>query len=79
MFVKIPYETAEEKGVNLELEIPGKNLLKIYIPEEPEPVAWPEFREYALQKYANELDEDVVTMIEDLIDRRRAKNYGKRK
>ena len=39
MSVKIPYETADEKGVNLELEIPEKNLLKIYIPEEPEPVA----------------------------------------
>ena len=31
---------------------------------------WPEFREYALQKYP-ELDEDLITMIEDLIERRR--------
>jgi len=33
----------------------------------------PEFREYARQKYPNELDEDLITMIEDLIERQRAK------
>lgn len=33
----------------------------------------PEFREYARQKYPNELDEDLITMIEDLIERRRTK------
>jgi hypothetical protein len=32
---------------------------------------WPEFREYAVQKYPGELDEDVIGMIEDLIERRR--------
>jgi len=37
---------------------------------------WPEFREYARQKYPNELDEDLITMIEDLIERRRRKKYG---
>ncbi len=37
---------------------------------------WPEFREYALCKYPAELDEDLITMIEDLIERRRAKKYG---
>jgi transcriptional regulator with XRE-family HTH domain len=31
----------------------------------------PEFREYAMQKYPTELDEDMITMIEDLIYRRR--------
>ncbi len=36
---------------------------------------WPEFREYARKKYPNELDEDLVTMIEDLIERRRQKRY----
>jgi transcriptional regulator with XRE-family HTH domain len=36
---------------------------------------WPEFREYALNKYPAELDEDLITMIEDLIERRRAKKY----
>ncbi len=38
-------------------------------------VEWPEFREYAHQKYPDELDEDLVTMIEDLIERRRARRY----
>jgi transcriptional regulator with XRE-family HTH domain len=43
------------------------------------PVAeWPEFREYALSKYPAELDEDLITMIEDLIERRRAKKYGEK-
>ena len=37
---------------------------------------WPEFREYALQKYPDELDEDLITMIEDLIERRRQKKYN---
>ena len=36
----------------------------------------PDFREYARQKYPNELDEDLITMIEDLIERRRAKQKG---
>ena len=34
---------------------------------------WPEFREYARLKYPNELDDDLITMIEDLIERRRRK------
>jgi transcriptional regulator with XRE-family HTH domain len=43
------------------------------------PVAeWPEFREYAQRKYPAELDEDLITMIEDLIERRRAKKYGEK-
>lgn len=32
---------------------------------------WPEFREYARQKYPDELDEDMIAMVEDLINRRR--------
>jgi transcriptional regulator with XRE-family HTH domain len=36
---------------------------------------WPEFREYARKKYPEELDEDLVTMIEDLIERKRQKRY----
>ena len=39
------------------------------------PVEWPEFREYARRKYPKELDEDLITMIEDLIERRRHRNY----
>lgn len=31
----------------------------------------PEFREYARTKYGPELDEDLITMFEDLIDMRR--------
>jgi transcriptional regulator with XRE-family HTH domain len=37
---------------------------------------WPEFREYARYKYPRELDEDLITMIEDLIERKRGKRYG---
>jgi len=40
------------------------------------PAQWPEFREYARQKYSTELDEDLITMIEDLIERRRERKYG---
>jgi len=36
-------------------------------------IEWPEFREYAKQKYPKELDEDMITMIEDHIERRRQK------
>jgi len=39
------------------------------------PAEWPEFREYAHRKYPDELDEDLITMIEDLIERRRGKRY----
>jgi len=41
--------------------------------------AWPEFREYARQKYPKELDEDLITMIEDLIERRKVRRYEHRK
>jgi len=36
---------------------------------------WPEFREYAQHKYPAELDEDLIMMIEDLIERRRSRRY----
>ena len=39
------------------------------------PREWPEFREYARHKYSKELDEDLITMIEDLIERRRDRAY----
>lgn len=38
---------------------------------------WPEFREYARQKYTSELDDDLITMIEDLIERRRGRRREK--
>jgi transcriptional regulator with XRE-family HTH domain len=34
----------------------------------------PDFREYVKRKYPRELNDDVVTIIEDLIERRRGKN-----
>jgi len=68
---------AEYSGIPLEkiLSITG-HLPKIKGVEYSE---WPEFREYAQRKYHNELDEDVVTMIEDLIERRRRKGHRRRK
>lgn len=35
----------------------------------------PEFREYARQMYPIELDEDLITMIEDLIERQRERRF----
>ncbi len=39
---------------------------------------WPEFREYAEHKYPSELDEDMITMIEDLIERRRVRKNSQK-
>ncbi len=44
-----------------------------------ESTEWPEFREYARQKYPRELSEDLVTMVEDLIERKRQKKYERMK
>jgi len=67
---------AEYSGVPLEkvLSIVG------HLPRvaETAPTEWPEFREYARRMYPNELDEDLITMIEDLIERRRQKRYNSR-
>ena len=67
---------AEYSGVPLEktLSIVG------HLPKMAQtvPPDWPEFREYAQQKYPAELDEDVITMIEDLIERRRGKRHGRK-
>ncbi len=67
------HRLAKYSGVSLEkiLAIVG------HLPEiaETGPPDWPEFREYARQKYPAELDEDLITMIEDLIERRRGKKY----
>ena len=46
---------------------------------ETAPAEWPEFREYARQKYPNELDDDLISVIEDLIERRRGKRYDWKK
>lgn len=62
---------AEYSGVPLEkmLSIVG------HLPEiaETPPAEWPEFGEYARQKYPNELDDDLITVIEELVERRRGK------
>lgn len=46
-----------------------------YLPPVPRlaPAEWPEFREYALLKYPEELDEDLIASIERLIESRRQK------
>ena len=64
---------AEYSGVPLEkvLSIVG-HLPRI---AEVEYSQWPEFREYAQHKYSLELDEDLITMIEDLIERRRTRKH----
>jgi transcriptional regulator with XRE-family HTH domain len=65
---------AEYSGVPLEkvLSIVG------HMPTvaETAPPEWPEFREYARRMYPDELDDDLITMIEDLIERRRQKRYN---
>ena len=43
------------------------------------PAEWPEFREYARRKYPNQLDDDLITMIEDLIERRRSRRRDRKK
>jgi len=65
---------AEYSGVPLEkvLSVVG-HLPRVAEAAHPE---WPEFREYARQMYPNELDDDLITMIEDLIERRRQKKYN---
>ena len=59
--------------------VPVQNVLSIvgHLPRVAEAGTpeWPEFREYALRKYPDELDEDLITMIEDLIERRRGRRY----
>jgi len=63
--------------------VPVENVLSVvgHMPKvaENKYADWPEFREYARNKYPNELDEDLITMIEDLIERRREKRYSSKK
>jgi transcriptional regulator with XRE-family HTH domain len=63
---------ADYSGVSIEniLNIVGH--IKKVSEKKPE---WPELREYANKMYPEELDEDLITMIEDLIERRRSKKY----
>jgi len=63
--------------------VPVENVLSVvgHMPKvaENKYADWPEFRDYARKKYPNELDEDLITMIEDLIERRREKRYRSKK
>ena len=63
--------------------IPLQKVLKItgQLPEmsNKEAVDWPEFREYAHKKYPNILDEDIITIIEDMIERRREEKFNKKR
>ena len=70
------HKLAEYSGISVEkiLSIVG-HLPKV---SEKSAIEWPEFREYALHKYPDELDEDLIIMIEDLIERRRGKKYGRK-
>ena len=63
---------ADYSGVSLDkvLSVVG------YLPTKSKKMdEWPEFREYARTKYPNELDEDLINMIEDLIERKKTKTY----
>lgn len=68
---------AEYSGLSPEMVLCVAGHLPVVAEKGPD--EWPEFREYARQKYPEELDEDMVTMIEDLIERRRSKRYEHRK
>ncbi|MCH8864308.1 MAG: helix-turn-helix transcriptional regulator [Chloroflexi bacterium] len=68
---------AEYSGVSPQMVLSIAGHLPMVAEKGPD--EWPEFREYARQKYPDELDEDMVTMIEDLIERRRSKRYESRK
>lgn len=61
--------------------VPLQKILSIvgHLPQMVEEASpdWPEFRDYARRKYPRELDEDLITMIEDLIERRRKRHAPK--
>ena len=63
--------------------IPLQKVLKItgQLPEMgiQEAEDWPEFREYAQKKYPNILDEDIIAIVEDLIERRRDKKFTRKR
>ncbi len=68
---------AEYSGVSPEMVLSVAGHLPMVAKKGPDEL--PEFREYARQKYPKELNEDMVTMIEDFIERRRRKRYEHRK
>ena len=66
---------AEYAGVSLErtLYLAGQIPYRAYMN-----IELPAFREYARQKYPDELDEDIITMIEHLIELRSQRTNGKK-
>jgi len=64
---------AEYSGIPLEIVLATVGHLPRIA--ERRPSEWPEFREYARQKYPDELDEDLIAMIEDLIERKRSRGH----
>ena len=60
-------------GVPLTNVLAAANYLSMVA--ETKSAEWPEFREYASQKYPAELDEDLIIMVEDLIERRKSRGY----
>lgn len=77
--IKSCQKLAESSGVSLSSilffagYLPGR-LMATYAKND-----LPNFREYAEKKYSGELDEDLITMIEDLIERKRAKKNAFRR
>ena len=63
--------------------IPVESILSFagHMPQisETESSRWPEFREYIQKKYPEELDDDLISVIEDLIERRRTERYEGRR
>lgn len=68
---------AEYSGIPLQKVLAAAGHVPIVA--ETAPDNWPEFREYASTKYGAELDDDLITMIEGLIERRRDRKYGREK
>jgi len=68
---------AEYSGISLEKILSNVGYLPVLT--KTGPPQWPEFREYASRMYPEELDEEIINMIEDLIERRRQKRYNKGK
>jgi len=62
---------AEYSGVPVEKILAMAGHLPKVIPTAP--VEWPEFREYIQKKYPNELDNDLIDIVGELIERRRRK------
>ena len=77
--------TPNTKSCRKLAEYSGVSLVKVlsiagHLPRvaKTQSLEWPEFREYARRMYPDELDEDLITMIEDLIERGRQKKNNRK-